>query len=573
MRPACLLALLLLCAPTAHSDTLESTLSGVEGELRRALDAHLVDSQGGETGDISAGRVRALYRRAPSVLREGLEALGYYDANIEPTLVQKGGSWRADYAITAGEPVRVRELRVELRGEAANDAAFAGCEADFPLQPGDRLQHASYEAGKAALRRLLADRGYFDARFLHAEVRVSRVAREAGIKLLVDSGPRFRIGSVHWPKIVLAPTFLDRYLDFPQDAAFHVRELRSLRRRLVDSNYFGNVAITPRRDLAEGLKVPLEVELEPRKSRRYSLGAGFGTDTGPRGRASWTRPYLNPRGDRLEADLRVSPVQSSLGAQFTRPLPGRWTDALTAFARLQQEDTDTTRATRLVMGGAHLTERWGWQETLGLEYEIEGYDVADATQLARLLVPSVRWSRVWADDPVYPRDGLRLALGLRGADAAVLSRTSFLQARVEGKYVRAFGETRLITRAEVGALATASFEKLPPSERFFAGGDNSLRGFDYQQLGPRNARGKVTGGRYLAVGSVELEQTLRGEWSAAVFSDFGNAMNRWSDPLACSVGIGARWRSPIGMVRVDLANGVSDPDHPWRLHLTVGPDL
>ena len=573
MRAACLLATLLLFVTVARADTLESVLSGVDGDLRRALDAHLVESQGGETGEISAGRVRALYRRAPSILREGLEALGYYEAKVEATLAQEGQAWRAAYTITAGEPVRVRELHVELQGEAARDPAFATAATDFPLQPGDRLQHARYEAGKTALQRLLSDRGYFDARFLHSEVRVSRATRAASVDLLVDSGPRFRVGAVRWPSIVLAPALLARYLDFAPEAPFHVRELRALRRRLVDSNYFGNVAITPRRDLAEGLDVPLEVELEPRKARRYALGAGFGTDTGPRGRATWTRPYLNPRGDRLEADLRVSPVLSSLGAQFTRPLPGRWTDAVTAFSRLQQEDTATSRATRYVVGASRLTERWGWRESLGLEYEIEGYDVADATQLARLLVPSVRWTRVWADDPVYPRDGLRLALGLRGADARLLSRTSFLQARVEGKYVRAFGATRLITRAEVGALATASFDKLPPSERFFAGGDNSVRGFDYQQLGPRNARGQVTGGRYLAVGSVELEQPVHGEWSAAVFSDFGNAMDHWSEPLACSVGVGARWRSPIGMVRVDLANGVSDPDHPWRLHVTVGPDL
>ena len=573
MRHTCLLAALLLPVLAAHADTLRSTLDGVDGELQRALVAHLLDSQGGETGEISAGRVRALYRRAPSVLREGLEALGYYNATLTPSLVQEGSAWRARYSIAPGAPVVVTEVRIELRGEAAEDAAFIERETAFPLQPGDRLRHAEYENGKAALRRLLADRGYFDARFVESTVNVSRSGGRARVHLVIESGPRFQIGEVRWPSIVLAPALLDRYLDFTPDAPFHARDLRALRRRLVDSNYFGNVAVTPRRDLADGLRVPLEVELEPRKSRRYAVGAGFGTDTGPRGRASYVRPWLNARGDRLETDLRVSPVQSSLGAQFTRPLPGRWTDAVTLFSRLQQEDTDTTRATRLVVGAAHLTERWGWQETVGLEYGIEGYDVADATQLARLLVPSARWTRVWADDPVYPRDGLRLAFGLRAADAALLARTSFLQARVEGKYVRAFGTTRVITRGEVGALATGSFDKLPPSERFFAGGDNSLRGFDYQQLGPRNARGKVEGGRYLALGSVELERQLRGDWSAAIFSDFGNAMDRWSDPWACGVGIGARWRSPIGMVRVDLANGVSDPDHPWRLHVTVGPDL
>ncbi|WP_273270662.1 BamA/TamA family outer membrane protein, partial [Methylophaga sp.] len=145
---------------------------------------------------------------------------------------------------------------------------------------------------------------------------------------------------------------------------------------------------------------------------------------------------------------------------------------------------------------------------------------------------------------------------------------------VRGKLIQAFGEnSRFITRGSIGATEVSDFERLPSSLRFFTGGDNSIRGFDYQSLGPENSEGDVVGGRYLAVGSVELEHMFLKDWGAAVFSDFGNAFNSFSDPIEYSVGVGIRWRSPVGLIRVDLAKGLSEKDEPIALHIVIGPDL
>ncbi len=560
-------------AAGASADALSLTVEGVTDDLKRDLEQHLANALGENLDKLEPGRIRAIHRRAPRALAEALQSQGYYEARIAPSLVNQGGRWEARYRVAPGPPVTVTFLELRFIGDAATDAAFKDAKASFPLAAGGRLVHARWEEGKRALDRLLADRGYFDASIARAEVRVDRHRHAARAWLTFDSGQRYHFGEVLWPQTALAPGFLSRYVLLPAGTPFLASEMLALQGRLNDSNYFGNVNVEPRRDLAEDGRVPIEVELELRPAQRYSVGAGFGTDTGPRGRAAWLRPWVNAQGHRAEVETRISAVESSLSGLYSMPSAIRWSDSIDLTTQLVNEDTDSRKSLRLTFGVAHLTTRFDWRESLGLNYEVESFDVADSSEIAGLLVPSARWTRTWADDPVFPRNGLRVSLGLRGAHSALLSSTSFAQAHLAAKYVRGLGNTRFIARTELGALAAADFDKLPASERFFAGGDNSLRGFDYQALGPRNARNKVEGGRYLLLGSLEVEQNITGRWSAAVFSDFGNSVNSLDDPVALGVGFGLRWRSPIGPVRIDLANGVSDPDFPWRVHFIVGPDL
>ncbi len=565
----------LLCALASGplADELKIEITGVKGEMRRNLLEHLEAVQGSDLQKLADSRIRAMHRRAPASLEEALQALGYYDTKITPALSNKGTQWLATYAIQLGQPVRFSEFDLQLTGAAANDEAFAEARAKFPLAVGDPLVHARWEDGKRAFERLLADRGYFDAQITKAEVRVNQHKFTARGVLAIDAGPRYGFGKVLWPKTKLATRFMQRYVSITPGEPFTAKQMLEFQSRLAESAYFGSVLVEPRRDLAEDGQVPVEVALEMRPARRYSVGAGFGTDSGPRARASWLRPFVNRLGHRAEADMRLSTVQSSLSALYSMPRATAWTDSVDLTAQFLNEDTDVKKSLKASVGVAHLTTRWGWRETVALEYQVESFDVANDSEVARTLVPSARWTRTWTDDPIFTRNGLRLAFGVRGAEAALLSTTRFLQLRTDAKFVRAFGDTRLIARGEFGAVASQDFSKLPASERFFAGGDNSLRGFDYQSLGPRNADGKVEGGRFLLLGTLELEQKVVGNWRGAVFSDFGNALNDLSDPIAYCVGLGVRWLSPVGLLRLDVANGISNPDFPWRIHVVVGPDL
>jgi translocation and assembly module TamA len=131
----------------------------------------------------------------------------------------------------------------------------------------------------------------------------------------------------------------------------------------------------------------------------------------------------------------------------------------------------------------------------------------------------------------------------------------------------------VILRAMLGGMIVKDFDSLPPELRFFAGGDRSIRGFDYQQIGDLDAKGEVIGGKYQVVASAEYEHYFLDKWGAAAFVDAGDAFTNQYD-TNLGAGIGLRWKSPVGLVRLDIARPlVSNFDHEWRVHLIIGPDL
>jgi translocation and assembly module TamA len=150
----------------------------------------------------------------------------------------------------------------------------------------------------------------------------------------------------------------------------------------------------------------------------------------------------------------------------------------------------------------------------------------------------------------------------------------FARIVVTGDHIRPLGErSRLLLRGTLGAIRTDDFTKIVPSQRFFAGGDRSVRGYDFESLAPRNALGSVIGGRYMATASIEVDWLIKGDYGAALFYDAGNAANEASMDFSRGMGIGFRWRTPLGMLRVDFAHPLDDPDTNVRLHLTIGTPL
>jgi translocation and assembly module TamA len=209
-----------------------------------------------------------------------------------------------------------------------------------------------------------------------------------------------------------------------------------------------------------------------------------------------------------------------------------------------------------------------------VNFLVEDFTVGEQTGRAQLLMPGVDWMRVRADNSIRPNHGSKLELEARGAADRLLSDSSFVQLILHGKWIWSPSDkARLLLRGEVGAMEQSDFAALPPSVRFFAGGDNSVRGYDYKSLGPTDSTDAVIGGSELAVASVEYEHSVKPHWSVAVFVDSGNAFNRHELDAKTGAGIGARWQSPLGPIRVDVAHPFNDPTTSWRLHITLGPDL
>lgn len=569
---------LLLVAPVAakNEDPAKVNISfaGVEGDILENVEASVTLYRQRNMDRLTDSRVRMLHNRAPTEIRNALRAFGYYQAEIESDLTEENGVWQARYDIEPGEPVRITAIDIRLIGAGAEDDLFTTAIADRPFDEGSRLNHAEYEALKDRLNRLARERGYFEATFTVHVLRVDPAAGTAEIELEFDTGPRYRYGEVRFSETLFDDDFLQNYIPFERGAPYHGQGVAALRRALVDSDLFSNVDVRAQEQDAVNHEIPITVQLEPRKRNRYTAGLGFGTDTGPRGRLGWHARYLNERGHSLNTDLRISPVINNLSSTYLMPFFRNGPADIGVRALVAQDDTDTALSRKAQLSGFRTRNRWGWHETLSLSYLFENFKIADDRNTSRLMIAGAGWWRSWADDSIFPLHGGRLSLDLRGTAESPLSDTSFLQARLQGKYVRHLGwRNRVLTRLELGATTVSDFDRLPASLRFFAGGDQSIRGFDFQSLGPRDDAGRVIGGRYLVVGSIEYEQFIYGNWGVAAFVDFGNAMNNLSDPLEIGTGGGLRWLSPIGMVRLDVGVGVSRDDNPIRLHISVGPDL
>ena len=550
-------------------------VTGVDGEVRaNVLRALTLKRDGAEP--LSERRIRALHAQAPDEIRQALEPFGFYRATIDADLARDGDTWRANYVVAPGPPLTVARVDVQITGEGSTDRAFRRLVSTFPLAPGDVLHQPRYENAKETFQKTAAERGYFDMRFTAHELRVDLDAYRADVVLHVDTGARYRFGDVTFEqdRDIIAPDVLARYAQIQPGDPYSNTALIELQRALLDSDYYGEVEVTADPKQAQDQEIPVTVHLTARKPSRYTFGLGYGTDTGVRGQLGWERRYLNPAGHHIRAETRLSEIEKSLSASYIVPIRDPRTDQIAFSAAYSEGDTLTYFTTLQRLAVSRAIARGQWREILSLNLQNEDFAVGNESGVTTLLMPDAQWSRRWGRNRIYTRDGARLMLGLRGAADSLGSDTDFVQARTTAKWIEDIGRRgRVILRADIGATRVDEFQKLPPSIRFFAGGDRSVRGYDFNTLGPTDSSGDVVGGRHLLVTSVEYEHVVYGDWSAALFYDAGNALDNFNDPLKEGAGFGIRWKSPIGQVRVDVATALSDPDRPWRLHLNVGPDL
>ncbi|WP_028485010.1 autotransporter assembly complex family protein [Thioalkalivibrio sp. ALE17] len=525
--------------------------------------------------DLPGFRERRVLRDTEERARNALRAIGFYDAELELDFERGEDCWDVRITLDPGPPTTVERIDIQITGEGADDLGFEAVRSQTEIRVGDTLRHDRYEALRNRMTRIAADRGYFDADLHTRRLEVDRDARAATIRLHMETGDRYRMGQVRIDQDILADDFVQRMVPFEAGDPYSSAQIIALQRNLNDSGYFGGVRVRPRRDAADGLEVPILAELEPRKRHSYEAGIGYSTDIGPRIRLRYEHRYANTRGHRYQAEIEASPVRSGIGYNYEIPLRDPLRERLNLFTTYRTEKTDTQESDRFQIGANRILQRRsGWQTTEGLRYEYEDYTAGeDDSGRSQLLIPSYRISRMDADDPMTPRRGYRFEATVQGAREEILSSTSFAQVLASGKIVRGLGPGRVLARADAGFTEVDAVQDLPSSLRFYAGGDASIRGYGYQRVGPRNEDGDVIGGRHKVVGSLEYDYPVVGNWSAAAFVDAGNVVNEWDefDPVY-GVGIGVRWRSPVGPIRVDLAHG-PDSEDDFRIHFSMGPDL
>lgn len=564
--------------PSVQAIPLDVVVRGVDGEEQKNIIASIKIALQQDNPELTLRHIRRLHKAAPEQIAKALAPLGYYSVKVKDggSLTKDDTGWHAVYEVLPGPPVLVEHVNIEITGEGKDEKLFQNLSQKFPLKKGDRLRDILYEKGKKNILATALRTGYIKAGFTTSQVLVRRKEQRAAIELNLDTGPLFFFGETTSDQDIIIPEMLDRYLPYKPGDVYSLSSLNQLQTDLYATGYFKLVMVEPQYPGPDNEKqdIPVAVELKPGKKNRYSFGIGYGTDTGARGNIGWKNRIINRHGHKPGFNIQLAENGSRANADYEIPVFDLRYDSINFDTLFFDETWDDTWVKQLSISGSVNHNAPKHQFGVGLEYLHENYTVGITSGSANLLIPSGYFTLILAKDRVRTEHGLRLGASLKGGNTVFLSSTSFLQARANAKIILTpWKNWRLLGRLSIGAIMMESINELPPSLRFYAGGDHSVRGYGYKELGPEDPSGKIVGGQYLTESSIEIERKLTDTWSAAAFYDLGNAYDDIDADLQAGAGLGIRMNLPFGQVRLDVACAISDADYPLRIHLTIGADL
>ena len=608
---ACLLAAL----PLAHAAGVNIEVRGVDDELKENVLAYLSFARYKKGGaELIADTVERLHNRVEREVQAALRPFGYYDPQVDSSVTDQGhGDWQVVVNITPGPPVLVQHIDVRVDGPGETEPLFQRILRRLPLRPGDRLNHASYEALKADLQRTAATYGYLDAKMIRNELVVDPAQHTANIALELDSGQRYHFGATTIQQHVVKETLVRRYLRYREGEPYDLTQVLRTQFALDDAQYFANLEVLPGDPDRQNLTVPVNIRAVASRRHRYSFGAGYATDTGVRGTLGFEDRHINQYGHTFSVEVQAAQVTKYyVQTRYRIPVGDPALENLSLNGSIAQQTLADVTARTLSAGPSFTMVKGPWQYLWQVNAVRSTSEDANGTTTDRLLVPELDIASVpkgYLGEPLFEHP---FFAEIKGSHAALGSDSNFIQLHVQAEKVFHLGRKwHLLLRDEGGATLVSSFSQLPAVYRFFAGGDNSVRGFAYNELAPAeqvcapqtggvsplNPNGTCkaiipgdfikVGGKFLATGTVEVIRELPRNLGAAAFIDYGNAfdhlgrqllytdasgIDHYGPLLEYSVGVGIRMRLPDMTLGIDLAQPLSRNAGP-RLHINFSPKL
>lgn len=561
----CVVGVLAVGAP-ARAD-IDIEISGVEGALRRNVLIFLSLERYRNRDDLDQALVERLQERAEREAANALRPFGYYEATVSSSIEKVSEKrWRARLRIDPGPPVLLDSVELAVSGAGKEDPAFRDILASATLRKGDRLQHAAYDTLKDNLRRTASTLGYVDAQLTISELLIDPAKRSATVRLAMETGDRYAFGTTVIEQRSLEDDLLRRFLRYEESAPYDARQLLRTQFALDDSQYFSTVEVLAGEPDRAARSIPISIRTEPNRRNRYSTGVGYATDSKMRGTLTWENRRLNDRGHRLRTEIKAAQLEQSVEARYIMPIGDPALERLGfefRYARDELGDLDT-RTTRFQPSITQVDGEWQRVMFASLSrvrtitkaaLNRPGFEDA-----ATLVIPGVSYSSVprgYLGEALFSR---ALYAELRGSASALGAEENYLQLRLEAERVFDLGPSwHLFVRGQLGATLVSDAAALPGTERFFAGGDRSVRGFGFNDLSPIEAGSAKVGGRHLFTATAEVIRDLPRNLGIAAFIDAGNAFNDFGDPLQFSAGIGLRLRLPIVTLGIDIAQPMTNP--------------
>jgi translocation and assembly module TamA len=593
-------ALFLFVCQLAHAAAVNVEVRGVDEQLRANVLAYLSFERYRKGGaELDADTVERLHERVEREVQAALKPFGYYEPKVESTVTDLGrDDWRVLVSIIPGQPVLIEHIDVRVDGSGDSDPLFQRILQRVP-HPGERLNHAEYEALKIDLQRTAASYGYFDAKLVRNELVVDPPNHKANIALELDSGERYRFGKTTIRQDAIKDALARRYLRYHEGDLFDLTQVLHTQFALDDARYFVNLEVQPGEPDRKAHTVPVDIHADPRRRNNYSFAPGYATDTGARVTLGFEDRLLNSSGHSFSLQVQAAQVtRYNVQARYAIPIGDPAVESFALRAQIEQQTLADVTAYTQAFGPTITTVRGGWQYVEAVNAVHTTSETINSTQTDSLLVPEIDvgsvpkgyYGEALFEHPFFAE--------VRGSDTALGSNSNFIQLHAQAEHVfRIAPGWHLLLRDELGASVVSGFSSLPAIYRFFAGGDNSVRGFYYNELSPleavcaRNATtGQIilaangtcqqipdafikVGGKDMVTGTVEVIRDLPKNLGVATFVDYGNAFDHFGTHLYYSVGVGLRVRLPVMTVGIDVAQALNMPGAGPRLHINFSPKL
>ncbi len=554
-------------APATASYTV--TIDGAGG-LTPLLTDNIDISRQQSAGTLSEDEIQRLAGIAPNQIRSLLATEGYFSPTVTHELDRQSTPWVAHFAVNLGPRTLIESVNIVFKGDIvqSNPQRVERLRRRWGLPVGGIFQQKAWNDAKSDLLKAMLVRDYPAAAITDSQAQIEPANNSAALTLTVDSGPAFTFGALQIKGLQrYASRIVTDLNPIKPGEPYSQEKLNELQARVQDTGYFRSAFATVDIDPAQPRNVPIRLDLTENERKRLSLGLGFSTDSGARAQIKWLNRNFLDRDWRLESNLRVDRDNRLLGTElFLPPISNNWRPSVGTHYEYTDSageiNDKTVTAARLTSPDKN--DEKIWAVSLYTDHQQIGDNFSNQRQA---LVGSFTYTRRRVDNLISPTRGYVASIDLGAGptgDGENLARVVGRATYISPYYKR----WQAVLRGQVGQVFNAGRESVPSDLLFRTGGDQTVRGYGYDELGVAQD-GAIVGGTVTAVLSAELVYRITPQWGAAVFHDAGNAADSWGDfRFAQGSGVGARWRSPIGPVNLDLAYG--HDTHDVRLHFSIG---
>lgn len=542
------------------NETTSITINGVSGKVEANVEKRFSELQ----------KIKPLSQFSMEELQEqvvqAIKPYGYFKAEV---ILQQPNSQQLVIHIHAGPQILISQIKIDIIGEGAQNPVLRDVIKNMPLKPGAALFTEQYEQTKSKLINTAENQGYMHAGFKRSEILINEEKYTAEIVLILDTGPLYYFGQIQFNPTYINPELLHRFVPFHPGQVYSGDKILQLNNDLSSSGYFSSVLVKPQ--ITDNPTVPVQIYTEPVSKYSYTLGAGYGTDTGVRGRAELHVIPVNRKGHKINLMAQGSFVQNSVQGQYIIPGKDPIHDQYSVTGNFSNLNYAAGYSNSYLISLAQQHRETNYQRILSLNSLYEGFHYAfqDNTQQF-LLYPKTSFTLSKTKDILFSPSGYNITFNALAASQALLSTINIAQASLDIKAAVRIEplRLRLYGHAIQGFTAINNINQEPVSLALLLGGTDNLKAYSFNSIGP---------GRVISYAGFEVQKETKKNWYLIAFYDAGAVYNPTPRKSYYDVGGGLMWVSPIGPIKVGFAQAINsrwwrDSSGP-RLVISIGPDL